>query len=283
MNNNNIDNKKIFLIILVPIILLILLGVLFYINITKTITIKATVKYVNNNRNYIIVKDKDSKDEYILKTNNKYNKGDILLLDLYKINNNIDPKEATIKKVSIISRKVDIPTENKEVSSIEEIDTNINEKDEEVLSYFYQTNDALDDYNHDKSLGDKIKNNFITIIDFIFYDKEINGKKFNDLSTSAKLKVLKLALSIDSKINKVLPDYKETLEDKYKNVKSGIVGKYLDITSDVCTKHEDSCEEAKKSLKELKNSFSISWNYIRNISGIGLDKLKSWYEIWREA
>lgn len=281
MNNNNVDSKKIFLIILVPIILLILLGLLFYINITKTITIKATVKYVNNNRNYIIVKDKESKDEYILKTNNDYNKGDILMLDLYKINNNIDPKEATIKKVSVISRKVDIPTTDKE--EIKEIDTSINEKDEDVLSYFYQTNDALDDYNNDKSLGDKIKTNFITIIDFIFYDKEINGKKFNDLSTSAKLKVLKLALSIDSKINKVLPDYKETLEDKYKNVKSDTVGKYLDITSDVCSKHEDSCEEAKKSLKELKNSFSISWNYIRNISGIGLDKLKTWYEVWREA
>ncbi len=273
--DKKVETNKVVLIILVPVLLLILLGILFYININKTITVEGTVKYINTKNNYIIIKDNNSKDEYILKTNNDYNKGDILSLTLYKLNNNVDPKQATIKKVNIISRTKEInPLENKTMTD----EYNI----EDPISFFYELNDDLDNYKKDKSLGDKIKTNFITIIDFIFYDKEVNGKKFNDLTTNNKLKILKLCFKIDNKMNTILPDYKETLEYNHQNVKGKLTEKYLDITSYVCSNNEDTCSEAKAGIKDLKDNFSITWTYIKNISGVTADKLKNWYEIWRD-
>ena len=269
--DKKVETNKVILIILIPVLLLILLGILFYININKTITIEGTVKYINTKNNYIIIKDNNSKDEYILKTSNDYNKGDILSLTLYKLNNNVDPKQATIKKVNIISRTKEInPLENKMNNT------------EDPIYFFYELNDDLDNYKKDKSLGDKIKTNFITIIDFIFYDKEVNGKKFNDLTTNNKLKILKLAFKIDNKMNTILPEYKETLEYNYQNVKGKLTEKYLDIASYVCSNNEDTCSEAKEGIKDLKDNFSITWTYIKNISGVTADKLKSWYEIWRD-
>ena len=269
--DKKVETNKVILIILIPVLLLILLGILFYININKTITIEGTIKYINTKNNYIIIKDNNSKDEYILKTSNDYNKGDILSLTLYKLNNNVDPKQATIKKVNIISRTKEInPLENK-----------INNTEDPIF-FFYELNDDLDNYKKDKSLGDKIKTNFITIIDFIFYDKEVNGKKFNDLTTNNKLKILKLAFKIDNKMNTILPEYKETLEYNYQNVKGKLTEKYLDIASYVCSNNEDTCSEAKEGIKDLKDNFSITWTYIKNISGVTADKLKSWYEIWRD-
>ena len=40
------------------------------------------------------------------------------------------------------------------------------------------------------------------VIDFLFYKGEISGYTFESLSASTKLKVLKLALSIDQKVEK---------------------------------------------------------------------------------
>ena len=78
-----------------------------------------------------------------------------------------------------------------------------------------------------------------------------------------------------------MPDYKENITDKYKNIKSKIVEKYFDLTNTICKNEEETCQEAKKDLKELKGNLYISWNYIKNISGIDNEKLKQWSEIWR--
>ena len=271
--DNKINPKTIILIITMPILLLIFISILFYVNLSKTVSLTGTVNYIN--KNYIIVKDNNSKTEYLIRTNTEdYKLKDILKLTLYKINNNSNPKESSIKKVEIITEE-----KTKETSIIEPT----NNTEEEIINTFYELNNNLDDYKTDKTILEKIKTDFENIVDFMFYDKEINGKKFNDLSSNTKLKLLKISMSIDNKINKILPDYKETLDDKYKNIKSKIVEKYLDITSEICLNQEETCAEAKNGLKELKDNFYISWTYIKNISGVGKDKLKNWYEVWRES
>ena len=32
---------------------------------------------------------------------------------------------------------------------------------------------------------------------------------------------------------------------------------------------------------EMKNDFSITWSFIKNIAGVSVNKLKNWYEVWR--
>ena len=151
--------------------------------------------------------------------------------------------------------------------------------DEEVLSYV-NTIQA----NANNGITDTLKSGFITIVDFLFYDGKIAGHTFSELTTSAKLEVLKAALWVDDKIDSVFPGYKETISNGankvYTNVKNKIVSTYLDITTSICSSHSDLCESAKEDFQSLKQSFGFTWDMIKGLASSGLDKLKSWYEIW---
>ena len=69
----------------------------------------------------------------------------------------------------------------------------------------------------------------------------------------------------------------------YTNIKTKVVETYLDITTKVCLDSPNVCQAAKSDLADMKASFSLTWDLIKNISGVGLSKLKAWYEVWREA
>lgn len=130
-----------------------------------------------------------------------------------------------------------------------------------------------------------IKEGFIKIIDFIFYGTEINGYTFKSLTNEAKFEIMKIALSIDQKIEQSFPGYKETISNGakkvYSNVKGFIVELYLDTVSLVCEKNPSSCELAKEGFESMKMSFGITWDLIKSYTNIGVDKLKEWYEEFR--
>ena len=151
--------------------------------------------------------------------------------------------------------------------------------DEAVLEYVNKVESDAD-----KGITDTLKSGFITVVDFLFYNGEIAGHTFNELSTSAKLEVLKAALWIDDKIDNVFPGYKETISNGankvYTSAKNLIVSTYLDITTSICENHSDLCESAKNDFQSLKKSFGFTWDLIKDLASSGLDKLKNWYEIW---
>ena len=151
--------------------------------------------------------------------------------------------------------------------------------DEEVLAYINTLQSDTE-----KGFTDQLKSGFITIVDFLFYDGTIAGHTFNELTTSAKLEVLKAALWIDDKIDSVFPGYKETISNGankvYTSVKNLIVSTYLDITTSICESHSDLCESAKNDFQSLKKSFGFTWDLIKDLASSGLDKLQNWYEIW---
>ena len=80
--------------------------------------------------------------------------------------------------------------------------------DEEVLSYVNTIQTSANN-----GITDTLKSGFITIVDFLFYDGTIAGHTFSELTTSAKLEVLKAALWVDDKIDSVFPGYKETISN----------------------------------------------------------------------
>ena len=151
--------------------------------------------------------------------------------------------------------------------------------DEEVLSYVNTIQTSANN-----GITDTLKSGFITIVDFLFYDGTIAGHTFSELTTSAKLEVLKAALWVDDKIDSVFPGYKETISNGankvYTSVKGMIVSTYLDITTSICSSHSDLCESAKRDFQSLKQSFGFTWDMIKDLASSGLDKLKNWYEIW---
>ena len=50
-----------------------------------------------------------------------------------------------------------------------------------------------------------IKDGFVKVVDFIFYGEKINGTTFSELKDDIKLKIINIALKIDSKIDKMYP------------------------------------------------------------------------------
>lgn len=151
----------------------------------------------------------------------------------------------------------------------------IKNADEEVLAYFNnEVNTA------DTKSKVTLKNAFIKVVDFIFYDKDINGYYFKDLTSSAKLKVIGLALKLDNIIDSHFPGYKDELSSSYNKAKDNLITLYLNLTSEFCKNNDSICESAKNDFSILKESLNLSWDVIKNLAKSGTNKLKEWYEIF---
>ncbi len=151
----------------------------------------------------------------------------------------------------------------------------------DVIDYFQTTSNNLDQQNdqNNSSFVDKAKNAFTTVVDFIFYGKEINGYTFNELTTSAKMKIIEIALKIDSKINEYFPNYKESIKAGYENIKGKLAYAYLEITSSLCEAvGTDTCEQAKEDFNNMKKSFSFTFDLIKELAKSGASKVKEFYE-----
>lgn len=125
-----------------------------------------------------------------------------------------------------------------------------------------------------------IKENFIKIVDFIFYDSDINGYYFKDLTNGAKLKVIYYATMLDNLIDKEFPSYKENLSEMYNNTKAKLVKLYLEKSSEYCKDNENVCKQAKSDFTVLKKSINITFDFIKGLCQDGTQKLKEWYEIY---
>ena len=162
--------------------------------------------------------------------------------------------------------------------------------DDEVLSFIKQENNNYSSLNTEDAKK-KAKEYFVSLVDFIFYDKEIKGHTFKELSSSAKAKTIYYTLKLDSIIDKNIPGYKNTLSDSYKNAKNQLIAKYTDLSIDVCTNNPELCEDLKRDTSDLKNSLNITLNIIKDIyneiikpaGNSGIKKLQDWYEVWKNA
>lgn len=153
-----------------------------------------------------------------------------------------------------------------------------------IISYFESQSNMLSENSNqeDRSLREKAKDSFINIVDFIFYDKEIKGYTFKELTNTAKLKVIKLALTIDHKIDSYFPDYKEIIKDKYASFKGKLAVKYLEFISYLCDSvGENACNQAKEDFSMMKESFGFTWQLIKELASNGSSKVKDFYESWK--
>jgi len=178
-----------------------------------------------------------------------------------------------------------VPNNTKTTSNINSSTTTkvSNISDEEVVSYIEkQYNDVSSD---EESLKTKAKSKFIEIVDFIFYDKEINGRTFSSLTTSAKAKVIYYALLLDSKIENIIPNYKETISSKYQDVKSKLIAEYMECVNGLCSKNEDTCDTVKEDFTTLKDKLKLTWSNIydafKYAYSTSKEHLVEWYETFK--
>lgn len=294
MNKEKIKN----IIIIVLICLLVLVTTLFIISKKDenksnevTVTVEAVgKKYLlgsSKNKDYLITnykgdykekdkikftyKNKDKKEKDGL-TNIKVSDEDLIVDYKAKEEEKTVEKSESSKDYQSTDNSSTITTNNNQVNS-SSTDTNI---DDEVVTY---VNTLKDD-----STTSSLKTNFVTLVDFIFYDGTIKGHTFKELTNEAKLKVLEAMLYLDSKVEKYFPNYKEEISSKtgraYTTVKDKVVSSYLNITSAICSKDSSICDSAKEDFQNLKKNFGLTWSVIKEVTGDSKESIKNWYEIW---
>jgi len=162
----------------------------------------------------------------------------------------------------------------------------VTRQESDVISYF----DSLDvsmmreaDENNG-TFREKAKNTFTTVVDFLFYGSTIKGYTFKELTTSAKLKIIQIALKIDHKIDTYFSNYKDTIKEKMSNLKGKAALLYLEATSQLCESVGDSaCREAREDFKNMKESFGFTWNIIKEAATSSYGSLKTILQEWYES
>lgn len=245
---------------------------------------------------YIIVKpiDEEKEDTIKVETDDEYNIGDFILVEdddikVIASNDELSDARTTIKPTSIktVPKTSSPSTKSSEVkttTTTKKVSESISYKEEDVISYVENLNSEVENADSNVSFKEKFKEKFIMVVDFIFYDGEIKGYKFDELTNTAKAKVIFYTLKIDSKINELWPNYKEIIGDKVSDLKAKLIAKYMDITTTICSKYPEDCQNVKNDFKILKSSLSMTWDVVKNAFKYGYGKttdyLRNWYEIF---
>ena len=192
-------------------------------------------------------------------------------------------------KEEIPSEKV-TSTENK---IVENSNNSYTSDDIEVINYFNEIESSVEvelQNETDESIKDKLKGTFITIVDFLFYDSEINGIKFEDLTEGAKQNILETVSSIDNKIMSKYPNYKEEISTATKsayNKASEIIKKGANNVKEFSKEklgeeNYNAIIDAKDELVYYtKKAVNIIGNVVGSIWETGKSKIKTWYENFR--
>ena len=194
------------------------------------------------------------------------------------------------------NKKANKPTinnnvEENEVINNREITDETVDNDQEILTYFENeiTNDnniLNDDSNTDNE--NKLKDSFVKLTDFIFYEGKINNITFNELKDDTKVAILSDWEILDEKIETKYPNYKdriETVENKtYNNLKSKKDFLFNKLKEAYINKYgEDSYNKIMNKKEELKEKVSDIKEKAENEIEKKKESISSWYKEWKES
>jgi hypothetical protein len=171
------------------------------------------------------------------------------------------------------------------------LDSVYSEVDSAVLEEFNIIGNDIIDSKDSSDLLDKGKMYFIYCVDFLFYDGEIKGVKYSDLSNMARKQLISDIITIDDLICSKFPNYKETISVN----SSDAYSKASDIIHSGSTSVKDYSreklgEDNYDKIGEYKDLFveqtSQDWEEFTGIVGDGYDKgkskVKEWYENFKK-
>lgn len=160
-------------------------------------------------------------------------------------------------KTTNITEKPQINTnqyqEEQIIETTEEPISQTEQQNSQDFNYFSEAKKELTEYIESddfKKLKEQGKYYVTTGIDFIFFDKEINGVTFKELTTELKIRVMNDVAAIDSAVEAYYPNYKETLSEKYQVAAEFVSSKYVDIVESI---KEYLGDENWNSLNNIKN------------------------------
>lgn len=147
--------------------------------------------------------------------------------------------------------------------------------DTEEFDYFDQAKKEIKELIESEQVEqakEKGKEYFITGVDFIFYDKEMNGVTFDDLTEEGKKVTLENLETIDGWIMEIAPDYKDKIGEKYQVVKDFVSTTYYDALESI---KESLGEENYSAVQEKKDEIKDS---ITSTKDKALEKVSEWYQ-----
>ena len=206
-------------------------------------------------------------------------------------------KEVNETEVKDEDNKEDVVIENKYENDKEEITETIEVINEEVYSSNDKKvceeienifKDLKESFNSDtsKEALKKAKGVFITFVDFVFFDGEIKGVKFDELTSAGKEKALSLINKVDEYIEGYYPGYKEDISSSTKEsftMAASLIKKGANKISDFSKEklgeeNYNKIIDAKDDLVTYtKSAASIVKNVSVNLYDKAKNKLKDWY------
>lgn len=161
------------------------------------------------------------------------------------------------------------------------------EKDLIVLNQFNNLSSDIFNEENEESFLDKGKKYFIYSVDFLFYDGDIHGIKFSDLTNSAKEQLLSDISTVDSLICSRFPNYKDSISNGagalFNNVMEIIrngVRNVNDFSRDKLSEENYNKIGKYKDLF-IETAFS-DWDKFAGILEGGKQKVKNLYEEFRK-
>lgn len=262
-------------------VLLLVIGLVMGLNINKKevytkVDMVASNSDVNNNNEIEVIGDTFEIEEQV---NNNSSDNEVS-----NNKSNVSNSESASSKNSESNSSINDSTSNNVTSEAVEYSSN----DEVVINSLESSLTKINNGStSDSSFSDSAKGVFVSIVDFLFYDGEINGVTFNELTDSGKQKVLEIASKVDNAIESKIPGYKETISDtasKAFNKASEVIKSGANNLNNFA--REKLGEENYQSIIDAKDELVYytknAINFLGDVGGKVFnsvkDKLDSWYQ-----
>lgn len=146
--------------------------------------------------------------------------------------------------------------------------------DETFIDYLNDLKEETIEYLNSKEVEEnkeKIIDNFILIVDFIYFDGEIKGIKFDELKDSTKEEVYQILSILDENIENKIPGYKDNLGKKYNKVKNKIAEKIDEVNQKI---------EEDETLSEIKNKTIEGLTEFKDVTYKEYETAKKYVKKW---
>ena len=271
-------------------VLLLVIGLVIGLNINKKevytkVDMVASNSDVNNNNEIEVIGDTIKIEEEQVNNNSSDNSNDNIDNNVTSSNNASSVSNSTTNNSS---KNAQSNSSNKnDVSNNTEVNT-YSSNDEIVINSLESSLTKINNGStSDSSFSDSAKGVFVSIVDFLFYDGEINGVTFDELTDSGKQKVLEIASKVDNAIESKIPGYKETISDtasKAFNKASEVIKSGANNLNNFA--REKLGEENYQSIIDAKDELVYytknAINFLGDVGGKVFntvkDKLDSWYQ-----
>lgn len=156
--------------------------------------------------------------------------------------------------------------------------------EEELITYVEQIEQEVMELTNEKevtpTIKEKLTNTFITLTDFIFYGGTIKGKTFQELSSSAKEKVLNALELIDTKIESIAPNYKENIKETAQKSYTTVKEKVTSLKDSIITSYKEKVGEDQ--YNQVVSTYQEDKTRLKNAYSPAIDKGKEVYEKAKE-